>query len=94
MKTKSPKNAKESSTIKRMRKRLEKHLVEIDSKTTDEARKKMTQAIRHALERKSDSRINLTEKSIKLFDKNEHSAKEAKATERLRLLIKKDYFRQ
>lgn len=90
------KKAKESADIKRLRRRLEKHLNQQNSKTTTEALHAISKSIQTSLERKTQegSRVSLKEKSITLFDQNKHSAVENKATQTLRKLIKKDYFHQ
>lgn len=88
------KNAKESPTIRRLRHRLQKHLTHQDTLMTQDALAEVSGLIQEALKRKAMSRVNLKSKHIVLLDKNRPPAKEAKATERLRLLIKKDYFLQ
>lgn len=84
----------ESQAVKRLRNRLKKHLNELDSQMSEENLRKQAVAIRTILTRNSSSRLDLKDKSLRLFDKNTHSAKEAKATERLRELVKRDYFPQ
>lgn len=91
MKKKKP---SESQQVKRLRNRLKKHLDNQESAYSPEAIQERADSIRAILYRNASTKVDLKEKSLRLFDKNRHPAKEAKATERLRKLIKKDYFLQ
>ncbi|MCB1114789.1 MAG: hypothetical protein KDK62_08530 [Chlamydiia bacterium] len=82
----------ESQAIKRLRVRLEKHISEQDEKISPEALQEQSKMIRAVLARNAPSRVDLKDKTLRLFDKNRHPAKEAKATERIRELIKMGYF--
>lgn len=86
--------AKESSTIKRLRNRLEKHLIIQENQMSKEALAEMTGIIQKALERKVKSQVNLKKKGFTVFKAKGEMAKDAKSTERLRLLVKRDYFHQ
>lgn len=88
----TPINAKESATVKRIRNRLQKHLLDQEEKTTQDALSRMAEDIRELLERKVKARDSLKKRKIVLFDKNRHPAKDKKATLRIREMIKRDFF--
>ena len=84
--------AKESGAIKRLRNRLRKHLSVQESKMTQEALAHMTTVIKDLLQRKVKARSTLKERTFVIFDQNRNPAKDAKATLRLREMVKRDYF--
>lgn len=88
------KQAKESSSVKRLRERLKKHLDKQESLITQESLSEVSHVIKEMLQRRESKAPDLKKKSVTLFDANRHPAKDGKATERLRAMIKKDYFRQ
>lgn len=69
------KKAQESAAVKRAREKLKKRFAEEDEKTSERAIEQMKQAIRIWLARHAEDRVNLMDKTIKLFDENKHSAK-------------------
>lgn len=87
-------NAKESPSVRRIRNRLQKHLLDQEGKTTPDALSRMSEDIRELLERKVKARDSLKKRKIVLFDQNRHPAKDKKATLRIKEMIKKDYFPQ
>jgi hypothetical protein len=86
------KSKTESLSVKRLRNRLKKHIAQQDKAISPEALAARAELIRAILAQNSQSRVILKEKSIRVFDQ-ETPAKETKATERIRKMIKKDYFR-
>lgn len=86
--------AKESSSVRRLRERLKKHLDKQESKITQENLKEVTLVIKQLLDRRTTKTADLKSKTVTVFDSNRHPAKDGKATERLRSLIKRDYFHQ
>ncbi len=67
--------AKESTKIKRAREKLKKQFAEEEKQMTPMALQKMRQAIRTWISRHGEERINLKDKTFRLFDENKHPAK-------------------
>ena len=66
--------AKESAKIKKARAKLKKQLASEDKQVTPDALNKMSQAIRTWITRHAEERVNLREKTFRLFDENKHPA--------------------
>jgi hypothetical protein len=66
--------AEESRETKRARKKLQKRLEALDQKITPQALKKQAIQIRNWIAKHAQKRVILREKSIALFDENEHAA--------------------
>lgn len=68
--------AKESSQVKKYRKKLEESLLEEKKMMNPEAIKKMKDSIHQWIKNHADERIDLklTDKDIELFDENRHPA--------------------
>ena len=75
----------ESPTIKRMRRRLQKRLGEIDQYTTPDALQQMSEVIKEILAKKEQARAPLSKRKIA-------PAKVTKAILRLQEAVKKGYF--
>lgn len=86
------KSKPESLSVKRLRNRLKKHIAQQNKAVSPEALAARAELIRAILAQNTRSQIILKEKSIRLLNKGQ-PAQETKATERIRKMIKKDYFR-
>lgn len=67
--------AKESQEIKKLRKKLEKQISKEKPLFNPEKLAQIKNSIHKWIERHSKERIDLKEKTIKLFDENQHPAK-------------------
>ncbi len=85
--------ARESSDINRLRRRLQKHVEEQNNKYSVPAMIRSSELIKKQLKR-DKSRIELQDKTIVLFDHNQHPAKEQKATVRIKKMVIDTYFKK
>jgi len=69
------KKAKESSKIRKARRKLEKQLAKEDELMTPEKLANMTKNIQNWIQRHASERCDLKEKNIELFDENRHAAR-------------------
>lgn len=88
-----PSIARDSSDVNRLRKRLQKHILDQDNKYSVPAMIRMSELIKKQLNR-DKSRIVLADKTIILFDQNRHPAKEKKATMRVKKMVSDTYFKK
>lgn len=79
--------ADESNYVKRARLRLAKIMAKGDKQVTESALQKIKEGMRYWIHRHSEERVPLKDKSIELFDANEHPA-QAKSTYVHKLLKK------
>lgn len=85
------KRAQESKLVQRARLKLKKQLAQESKMVTAKALNTMTKAIHKRLERGKDERIPLKDKSIAIFDENEHpSVVSSKFVKRLRSDLKEE----
>ncbi len=83
--------APESDKVKRAREKLMQQFLSEKELITPEALEIAIGKIQHWITRHARERINLKDKSIKLFDDNKHAAKiSSQAINKLRSQIKKD----
>lgn len=86
-KNKEKQLAEESLKTKKAREKLQRRLIEMDSKITKEALKQKAVEIHRWISRHADKRISFNQKEISLFDENQNAAsislKVAKLAEKL-----------
>lgn len=81
--------AKESAQVQKARKKIKDQLADAEKRINPEALHEMARIIQLQLSRRSSERINLKNKTVTLFDENQHSAKtESKFVNRLLKQIK------
>lgn len=67
--------AEESEKTKKLREKLNRHLISIEEKVTQQALDRKINEIHHWISRHASHRIPLKSKAISLFDENQNTAK-------------------
>lgn len=84
--------AKESVQIERARKKIKQQLTSAEKRINTEALEEMSKLIQRQLQRHAKDRISLKDKTVTLFDENQHSAQtESKFVNRLLKQIKQKF---